>query len=58
METRKGGFAEWKRTHACEVGISKDGLLQFAPRGRKDVDDPLIIDDMEIKPAEQVKYLA
>lgn len=57
LETRKGGFKEWKETHACQVELSKDNLLQFSPKGRGDTEKPLVIGEYRITPTEEVKYL-
>lgn len=57
METGKEGLENWKRTHACQVEISKDSLIIFLPNRSKQTESPLIIGQQEIIPVKQVKYL-
>lgn len=57
IEMRKDGFQDWKRTHACEVEISKDGLIIFTPHRSNQRAKSLKLGTKEIEPKEQVKYL-
>lgn len=57
IEEEKEGFGDWKRTHACEVEMSKDGLMIFVPHRSKEKETPLKMGQIEIEPVKQFKYL-